>query len=209
MKKIIIIILVLASFSLYIFPQESEIDSVETTESTGIILFPKRNLEQEINNSLRAIQLIIKLKTHPLLNLNSDQRDSLLRITDTIKRLKNVTRIDSFSVTLKYGISWDPRIGPPPQPKNFYYKILTKKGREEQAVIDRLKYLQFCYDWQEENINPYEKIEKFNTYFGIVIDDVKYTVMAYELILDPDSKKLIITNKEIKFYKILQNANGD
>jgi hypothetical protein len=210
MKKLFIIFLVLLSGNSTIFSQDTEVDSVETTESSGIVLFPNRELEFKIRNSLRAIQMIIKLKTHPLLNLNSAQRDSLLRITDTIKYLNNTSSIDSFSVTLKSGISWDPGNSPPPQPKNFYFKILSKKGRKEQAVIDRLKYLQFCYDWQEESINHYDKIEKFNTYYAIIIDDLEYVVMAYEIIFNPDSsKKLLITNKRIEFYNNMQSVTDD
>lgn len=196
MKKIIIIILVLTSFNLYIFSQENDIDSVETSEIEGVVLFPSHRLESHIKMSLHAMQMLIQLKIHPLLNLTKDQLSSFSEIIDTIKTLHNVTRIDSINLTLKSGISWDLRNGPPPSPKNFYFKILAKKGKRDQAVIERLKYLEFCYDLDVKNKQLFEVIEKFNTYYVIIIEGVEYIRMEYEIKFNKEGK-MKISRKEI------------
>lgn len=194
MKKVISIIIVIISCNSFTVSQVSKTDSLEEVQLKNVILFPSRKLEEKINISLRVRQMIIQLKIHPLLNLNKEQRNRLLLLTDTIKYLENVTKLDSFNIKLKSGISWDLRGDPPPQPKNFYLKILTEKGRNDKAVIDRLKYLEFCNDWLEENEDPSLLIDNFKTYYAILVDGVERIVIAYEL--DGDTK---ITKKLIEF----------
>ena len=169
MHKLILIFLISASCNFYIFPQENKTDSIETGESGYVIFFPSEYTESRIRAELRTWYALIKLRTHPIINLNNDQYRSYSKLIDTIETLNNVTIIDSVSITLKSGISWNLVGNPPPAPKRFYFKALSKKGRKDQAVTDWLKYLQFCYNLEKKRATLEEMVEKFNRYTAIII----------------------------------------
>ncbi len=177
------------------FSQENKTDPIDTTDFNYIFL-PSQDLYSRINASLRAREALIRLRTHPLMNLINDQFAYYSRLVDTIQNIDNVVIEDSVSITLKSGISWNIIGDPPPAPPNFYLKAINKKGREDKAVGDRIKYLQFCQKFKEQEDEPYEMIDKFNSYYAIYIDRVKYFEMYFEIRFDEEGKTKI-TNREI------------
>jgi hypothetical protein len=79
---------------------------------------------------------------------------------------------------------------------------MTKKGRKDKAIVDRLKYLQFCDRWREIDELPREMVEKFVVYQRIEIDKILYFESLYEIKFNMDkgssfSKKEIEINSDL------------
>ena len=179
--------------------QDSKNDSLEINETKYRVFLPSNQLIKEIEIELRTRNAIISLKTHPRVILNEEQYKTFSKILDTLQYLKNVVIIDSSSIILKSGLSWNLEGDPPSQPKNFYRKVFTEKGRKDKAVMDRLKYLQFCYAWKENGELPKNLVDKFSAYFLVTIDGVKQIEISFDEGFDPNGQTEII-KKEINFY---------
>ena len=178
MPKLLLIILMFAFNSFDGYSQKNDIDSADLQESGTYYTAPKPSCART-NNFVKAEYALIKLKTHPLIGLNKDQYLYYSKLLDTIYVLNNVVITDSGSITLKSGISWNLEKGPPPEPKHFIRKALTKKRREDKAVMDRLKYLQFCNCEIEQDKALIDMIDNFTRYFAIIIDKVNISLLIF------------------------------
>ena len=202
MNKYILITYVLLIGNLHLLAQENKEETIQIDDNEYVLFYPSHELESKIKNGLRVRYKLIKLKTHPELNLDSVEYKSYSKLLDTIQTLNNVTFKDSASIILKNGISWNLNETPPSTPKNFHIKAMTKKGRKDKAVVDRLKYLQFCHRWREIDELPREMVEKFVVYQRIEIDKVLYFESLYEIKFNTDkgtnfSKKEIEINSDL------------
>lgn len=199
LNKYLLLFILAVFFSFKVFSQDNKTDSIKTEESGYKIFMPNMVLCDQLKNELRVINALIKLRVHPYINLKGDQYNQYLSLVDTIEMSDNVIIKDTVSITLKSGISWNLTGDPPPQPRRFYVKARTKKGREEEAVINRLKYLQFCYEFKKENQLPYEMVEKFNSYYAVIVDEKIRCEMLYEIRFNPEGTTKT-TSKEIRFF---------
>ena len=102
--------------------------------------------------------------------------------------------VDSIIIELDNGLRWCLYSGPPQEPKWFYYRILSKKGREEQEVIDRIHFLQFCAQFDSSYDNPCLVEDKYRVFTRIKYGEKIILKAAYEI--DLKSKQFEIMNLE-------------
>jgi len=196
MFKYFVFIIGLFLFQINSFSQIKNQDTVSIDNHEYVLFNPSSELNSKIQNGLRIRYSLLKLKTHPKINLNEEEYKSYSQLMDTLLMLDNITFVDSLSIVLKNGLSWNLNSDPPPAPKNFNRKTITKKGQKSKAVTDRLKYLQFCYKWKEIGEFPGGMVDKFVSYQRIEMDNVKYLEILYELKFNKD-KSTRFTKKEI------------
>lgn len=152
----------------------------------------------EVENGLRARAMLIELRTHPRIVLDDDQYHAYSSVHDSLILARNVTIIDSISITLSSGVSWNPKGEPPTLPKKFLLKVFTKKDRANKAMSNYLKYQDFCNAWIERNEIPYEMVEKFDRYYALKDGDDTLLKIAFELKFDEENRTRI-TQKEIQY----------
>jgi len=108
---------------------------------------------------------------------------------------ENITQmVDSIIIELDNGLRWCLNSGPPQEPKWFYYRILSKKGREEQEVIDRIHFLQFCTQFDSSNDKPCLVEDKYRVFTRIKYGEKIILKAVYEI--DLKSKQFEIMNLE-------------
>ena len=188
MHKNILLFLTFILVSLQLFSQSDQNKTILVNNTEYVLFKPSRELEAEIANGLRVRSTLIKLKTHPKLNLSERQYKSYARIIDSIQITDYATLKDSIGIVLNNGLSWNLNGLTPSAPKRFYRKIKKQQSRQNQTLLDYLKYLQFAYQWKKLNEFPFEMVDKFIYYQLVEIDKQKYIEMHYELIFTPDHK---------------------
>jgi len=160
---------------------------------------PPKDLDMTVELGLKARGALIKLITYPKISLRPEDYNKYEKLHDSLLVNPDAKIIDSVSITLKSGLSWNIYDEPPKAPKYFFFKPMTKKSETDQAVNNRLKYLDFRGSWDAEGTMPYEMVEKFNRYYAIEIDDVKYLELDFELKYNEEGR-LKITDKKIRFH---------
>src|SRR6056297_418134 len=155
---LIAILFVLPQFQL--FAQEERKRSVEIDGTEYVLFTPSRELESEIRNGLQIRYSLIKLKVHPGLHLDSAGYAFYTALLDTLQSSARISFTDSTTIHLKNGLSWNLDGDPPSGPRNFNRKAMTRKGRADKTVIDRLKYLQFCHRWKTLDAFPREMVDR-------------------------------------------------
>ncbi len=180
----------------YLFSQEEKERLVEIEGTEYVLFTPSRELESEIRNGLQVRYSLIKLKVHPGLHLDSAGYAFYTALLDTFQFAGGSLFTESTTIHLKNGLSWNLDGDPPSEPRNFNRKAMTRKGRVDKAVIDRLKYLQFCYAWKTQDAFPREMVDRFTSFQSIKKDGVLYFESIFELKFR-ENKGTQITRKEI------------
>lgn len=202
MRKITFFLFVILLSTLHLFSQTKQ-NKIVLVNNTEYVLFkPSAELESKIENGLRVRYTLIKLKTHPKLNLSERQYNSYTRIIDSIQTTANATLEDSIGIVLNNGLTWNLGSPPPSEPKRFFRKIQKQNEKQNQALLDYLKYLQFAYQWQKLNDFPFEMVDKFIYHQLIEMNKQKSIEIRYELIFSPDnttsfSKKRIYIHPDL------------
>lgn len=194
-KHTLLIAILFVLPQLYLFAQEEKEDIVEIEGTEYVLFTPSKKLESKIRNGVQVRHSLIKLKVHPGLHLDSAEYAFYADLLDTLPSLAGGTFTDSITILLKNGLSWNLDADPPPAPSNFYQKVMTRKGRADKAVIDRLKYLQFCHRWKTLDAFPREMVDRFTAYQSIKKNGVVYFESAFELRFTREQATLITSKK--------------
>jgi len=160
---------------------------------------PPKDLDMAVELGLKARGALIKLITYPRLSLKPEDYNRYEKLHDSLLVNPDAKIIDSVTITLKSGLSWNIHDEPPKALKHSFFKPMTKKSETGQAVNNRLKYLHFRGSWDAEGTMPCEMVEKFNRYYAIEIDDVKYLKLDFELKYNEEGR-LKISDKKIWFH---------
>jgi hypothetical protein len=197
MKKILSLLLVFTVFTLTGFTQKEQPKTIDINGTEYVKFDPSDSFMIKVKNGLRARNALIKLRTHPRMNLEKEQYNHYKELIESLEQRDDFMVKDCVTIKLKSGLSWKLEENPPAKPSMFNFKLLTESGRNRPEVINYLEYLQFCYKWKEKGEMPTELVENFNRYYTVICGNETCLDMFFEVKFKEDNTTEI-TDKTIK-----------
>ena len=168
----------------------------EDTTQYSIKIFDTRHAQEITDLNLKAWQMLLKLKTY----IDYHELPEFKNNCDTIRKTSNVKMQDSTVLTLKSGLSWILEDGPPKQPKHFHWKLLSKKGKQQPGMQDRIRYLQFITRCEELDDLAYDMIREMNMYYSFKNTENEPCMKVYYTFQPDEKNKFDLINREVKVY---------
>jgi len=193
MKRNLIFLVFLLRFGINLIAQEK-------TEDNCSIRILNDQTEKSANKYLQSQSALINtLVAKDCKFLHDSLFMSVLPI-DTLKNneiCENISQtVDSIIVILDNGIAWNLNNDPPEQPKRFHLKMFSKKWNDNQAVIDRIKYLKFCSQFDNSNDNPCTVNDTYNVYTRILYKGKAILNAVFEIDFKAQSKRIDLIHLE-------------
>ncbi len=141
----------------------------EKVDSNCSIRILNESTKFQVDTYLKRQKALINIKLAKDCSFKDDSVFlQLTQITENQDLCNSITqKIDSILIVLDNGIYWNLDKEPPKEPKRFYTRMLTKKGQENQEVVDRIHYLQFCSRFDNSNDSPCSVSDIYKVYTQI------------------------------------------
>lgn len=191
MNRILLILVLFSSFTKTTIAQEKD----ETKCSIRIFSeSTKSRVNSYLNRKSGFINLIFakdcRFKNDSIFIAFQSLEDN-----EKIESCENIIQtVDSIIIELDNGLSWNLKSGLPKKPKRFYFRIFTKKGRENQEVIDRIHFLEFCSQFDSLNDSPCILSDTYKVYTQIKYKEKAILRAVYDV--DLKSKQIEIKKLE-------------
>lgn len=189
MKRIFIFLIFLSNIGTNIIAQEK-------TETKCSIRILNDQTEKSVKKYLAKQSLLINILVSKDCKFLNDSLFQSIHQTDSNKNKEICEKIlqttDSIIVILDNGITWNLNSAPPKQPKRFYSKMFSKKWSDNQEVIDRISYLEFCSQFDNSNDNPCKVTDTYKVYTQIKYKENTIFKAVYEIDLKTKPKQFDI-----------------
>jgi hypothetical protein len=185
MKRLILIII------LFIFFNAKDSDAQYRLKQKCSIRFLSVQTEHKVRHYLSLHKKLLKLRFR---FEDSYKRDSIFKewkadLAETVDTsdIDVIQTVDSVILRLDNGLSWNLNTEPPERPSGFIFKLILKKRLSDQDVIDRIKFLEFCSQFDDSIDNPCQISEKYLVYITITYDNNDIFRVKYELDFSEES----------------------